>query len=348
MKNKSRNSVLLSVVLIVIYIINISYSSGPPTNAVTTGCTCHGVANANTFVSINFNNGAGLQYNNNQTYPIAITISSQANKPGAGFIMSYNIGSLTPVSSGTQITSGVWMHSTPKAMTGINPTTTTWIANWTAPATGNTPLQLKAAGNAVSLSSGSSLDQWNFASSINIALPVFFESFNVYQLNESIEVRWEVLNEKNMSNYEIQNSTDGIVFTTIKNFLPDNNESKHAYTWTDNNTNKNSKIYYRILAKDVNGNNYYSIIQSVSYKKTDSLKIYPNVISAGSGFYLLSDNLNINNDLQIYNHIGQLVLKTKIINNKQFIDIPNLSNGLYFISLSDNNSFNYLNKLIVQ
>lgn len=347
MKNKILQFLVTSVFLGVIYFTNISFSSGPPSNAAVTGCSCHGPDDASTLVTINFNNNSALAYNNGQTYPISITVASQNNKPGAGFAMSYNIGTLTPVSGGTQVSGNEWRHTTPKAMLGSFPSSTTWTANWTAPASGNTPLDLQAAGNAVSLSSGSANDEWNFASSINIPLPVKFKSIQLSSIHNQQLIEWTVLGEVNMKNYEIQFSSNGTDFKTFKSLEALNKEEEHTY----NSILETGIVsqYYRIKASDIDGKQYYSeVVFSNPSLLKKQVSIFPNVLNSNGTLTVQNENLEAQYTLCIQNSMGQTLQRINLNSQSQKVSLNNLSSGIYFVSLKNQTSQTYLDKIIIQ
>jgi len=347
MKNKVLQFIFVSTILGIAYFTNISFSAGPPDSAVTGGCTCHGAANANTLVSINFNNGGGLNYNNGQTYPLQITVSSQANKPGAGFALSYNIGSLTPVTPNTQVSGGVWKHSVPRNATGSNPSVTTWSANWTAPASGNTPLQLKAAGNAVSLSAGSSLDEWNFASDLNIPLPVFFEALHLNVAGHLVNVQWDVVNEKNIERYDVMKSSDGISFELIQSMQAANAETKHGYAVYDP-IRQAGDIYYMVVAHDLNGHSFQSTIASLGISADMATTLLmPNTVRQGEMVRVQHAD-QAGSELHIVNSIGQPILKIPLTGSSTQFNTSPLPAGMYFVTWHNGYTQKLVDRLLVR
>jgi len=77
----------------------------------------------------------------------------------------------------------------------------------------------------------------------------------------------------------------------------------------------------------------------------DNINIYPN--PANNILYIEGVFDNSNNNLQIYNSLGSLIISKQITQNITTIDISQLSNGVYFVKiLSDN--FIYKQKIIKQ
>lgn len=349
MKRKILQFIFTTLTLGIIYFTNVSYSTGPDLNTPVTGCTCHGAANANTSVIINFNNGGPLVYNNGQTYPLVITVNSLANKPGAGFAMSYNIGTLSPVTPGTTVGSGVWRQNTPRAMSGANPSTTSWVANWTAPANGSTVLQFKAAGNAVSLSNGNLLDHWFFAPTVNVPLPVFFESLHVYDAGAFNQIVWEVISEKNISFYEIQKSSNGVDFKSMETIPAINTEEKHRYEWLDPSNVGSAVVYYRILASDVDGKESYSVTESL--KKNTSLggnRLYPNIVDANSPVKILLNAVQAGDQILVTNWLGQIISQKAATAGTSEMNTAGLSAGMYFVILQSQQQRSLIDRLMIR
>jgi hypothetical protein len=349
MKKKILQFIFTSVTLGIIYFTNVSYSTGPDLNTPTAGCTCHGAANANTSVIINFNNGGPLVYNNGQTYPLVITVNSLANKPGGGFAMSYNIGTLTPVTPGTTVGSGVWRHNTPRAMSGANPSTTSWVANWTAPPNGSTVLQFKAAGNAVSLSNGSALDHWNFAPDVNVPLPVFFESLKVSASGAYNNIVWDVISEKNIKSYEIQRSGNGVDFKSVHSVTALNTEQKHSYEWMDLSDPLSSVLYYRIMAIDVDGKESYSVTESLKRDAASAVNLlYPNMASANSQVKVQLAETQAGDEILLISSMGQIISRTAIHARTTDLSTAGLAEGMYFVVLKSQQQRVLIDRLMIR
>lgn len=77
----------------------------------------------------------------------------------------------------------------------------------------------------------------------------------------------------------------------------------------------------------------------------NSFIVFPN--PAKDIFYLsLSEKLSFQNNLIIYNNVGQIVFNESNINAKQTIDISKFSSGMYFVKLMSNNKI-YTSKISI-
>jgi len=77
----------------------------------------------------------------------------------------------------------------------------------------------------------------------------------------------------------------------------------------------------------------------------DNINIYPN--PANNTLYIEGAFDNSNNNLQIYNLLGSLIISKQITQNTTTIDISQLSNGVYFVKILTDN-FTYKQKIIKQ
>ena len=333
----------LTAILAIIYFTNVSYSSGPTTNSATAGCSCHGPANLNAVVAVSFN-GGNLYYTNGQTYPITISVVSYNSLTAAGFALSTNVGTFNSPPAGTQVQGNVWMHNTPQGpfgSTGSAFTLATWTINWTAPATGAVPLQIFASGNAVNLDGGPGGDEWAFATSLNVALPVIFTNFTASSFEKNIVLNWSIADEKNVKEYQIEQSENGIDFSTIgkveANLLT-------TYQFIDDSKSNTSLAYYRIKAIDMDGKFISSKIIKVEKESKSSLvKIYPTIITGNTPIQIQHNESQA--ELMIYNMNGQLVKTQQISSSTSNFVLNEISKGIYFVFIKTNNQTSFVDKI---
>jgi hypothetical protein len=336
------NCSFLTAILAIIYFTNVSYSNGGFSNLVVTGgCSCHSsVSNTNTNVVIDFNSG-NLYYNNGQTYSLTVTVNSSSNMPSAGFALSTNLGTFGTAPAGTQLSGNVWKHSSPQATSGSSPSTTSWTINWTAPATGALPLQIFAVGNAVN-GGGSGGDEWAFAPSLNVVLPVIFTHFTASSFEKNIVLNWSIADEKNVKEYQIEQSENGIDFSTIgkieANLLA-------SYQFIDDSKSNTALAYYRIKAIDMDGKFISSkIIKVEKESKPSSVKIYPTIVTGNTPIHIQHNESQA--ELMIYNMNGQLVKTQQVTSSTSNFALNEISKGIYFVFIkTNNNNISFVDKI---
>ncbi|UAY51965.1 T9SS type A sorting domain-containing protein [Ferruginibacter albus] len=115
-------------------------------------------------------------------------------------------------------------------------------------------------------------------------LPVTFTSVKANQKSTGIQVDWNVENEVNIMQYEVEKSADGKTFSKTNSTLPTgNNNSSVSYSWLDSKPFDGAN-YYRIKSIDKDGTVRYSqIIRVVSGSdngaaKNGAITVYPNPV----------------------------------------------------------------------
>ena len=78
----------------------------------------------------------------------------------------------------------------------------------------------------------------------NVPLPIDSISFKVSHSNNTNSISWKVLEEKNVSYYQLEKSNDGITFNTLSK-IPSESKSMNSYLFSDN-TSESPIIYYRL------------------------------------------------------------------------------------------------------
>ncbi|UAY53629.1 T9SS type A sorting domain-containing protein [Ferruginibacter albus] len=109
----------------------------------------------------------------------------------------------------------------------------------------------------------------------NGPLPVTFVSTNVLlDASSNAVVQWNVAQQLNVAAYVIERSVDGKNFAAVAT-ISATNDTKYSYT--DNATPLNGKIYYRIRAVELSGNVSYTPVMALSHDQQQSgITIYPN------------------------------------------------------------------------
>ena len=168
-------------------------------------------------------------------------------------------------------------------------------------------------------------------------------------INDKAILKWSTQNEKNMKEYEVEKSVDGLNFSPIGLATAANDITGADYTFNDPE-NVNSLAYYRlkIVSLSNNSNQYSKII--MLYNKNALVKV--------SAINPFKNNLKINiflpreGDVEfiLFNAFGKTVNKNSLHLNKgnsQAIldDVEHLSSGIYILRTVFNNTI-VQNKLI--
>ena len=160
------------------------------------------------------------------------------------------------------------------------------------------------------------------------------------QSNTAIVVDWNVENERNMKQYEVEKSVDGINFTGTSIVLAVNSNTAH-YNWTDLNA-VNGYNYYRIKSTALNGEVRYSFVVKVleGGSGKQEIVVYPNPITDAR------INLQLNNMpagsyiLKLVNNAGQVVFSNRLTHmqgsSTESVNLaPGLAKGVYQLEITN-------------
>lgn len=163
-------------------------------------------------------------------------------------------------------------------------------------------------------------------------LPVHIVSFNAsIAPNNKVLLVWQSQNEIGFSHYNVQRSYDGVSYITIgrvnANFIKN-------YSISDNPSNVNSTIYYRLQLVNTNGTFSYTEVRTVLLNLfSNNGVIYPN---PAKNNITVSANYRSLNIVDVTGKIHIAHTKATKISPTQF-NISKLPKGIYFVQLIDNN-----------
>jgi len=292
--------------------------------------------------------GSGGSVGNALPTPVN-SIGTQDISAAAGKIILVN--STTPIgidASGCPTTapSDFIGYGTPIATTGANCAETS-----AKTATGNNTASLirtnvcaDANNNSTDFTNSTTITPRNTSTTVvncpnAIPLPVKFTNLKASKKAAAIELSFSNATEKDVVNYDIERSTDGIQFTSIATLKTMHNDgSQGDYIFTDERP-LNGVNFYRIKATETSGKVAYSLIVKINAAAMQSgLTISPNPVKNGVLNFQVS-NLNPGAyDLLIRNTAGQIVHKQRLRNVgnefSQTLLLNNLKAGMYYLEIS--------------
>jgi hypothetical protein len=181
------------------------------------------------------------------------------------------------------------------------------------------------------------------------ALPTTFLNVTAAQKNAGIEVSWTTAKETNMSNFEVEESTDGNNFSKATSVAA-NNATTNVYNWFDANI-INGDNYYRIKSVEKSGTAKYSNIVKVKLgTKASEFSVYPNPVKGGIVSLQMSNVEKGIYTVKIFNNLGQ-ELAIKTINHNggsvtQTIDLgKTVAAGIYKLQI--NNGTTSITKTVI-
>ena len=126
-----------------------------------------------------------------------------------------------------------------------------------------------------------------------------------------MKVEWKVSNEKDMKQYEVERSSNGLLFTKQATVAAMNTGSAN-YNWLDTYVLP-GVYYYRIRCINVDGKIQYTGIVKVLIGDGKSLiTIYPNPITDGMIHLQLTNAPEGKYKIKLINKLGQLIVQKQI------------------------------------
>jgi hypothetical protein len=114
-------------------------------------------------------------------------------------------------------------------------------------------------------------------------LPVTLKSFDAKLDNGKASLKWVSATELNFSHYAVQRSLDGKDFTDVSMVLSSGKELNNvSYAYTENVSNVNGLVYYRLKMVDIDGKYKYSAIRILKVNTVGaalSISTYPNPVA---------------------------------------------------------------------
>jgi len=217
------------------------------------------------------------------------------------------------------------------AIDGANPSATTW-AQEGASSIGNavvTSLALRTSDNKMAIGTHG-YGMWS--SVVGTVLPVKLFDFRGQLNNNSALLYWSTAFESNSSEFQVEKSTDGIIFNKIGRVPASGNSSyTKNYNYTDNNiTGVN---YYRLKMVDLDGRSEYSKIIVISNFNKSQVSLFPNPASS----FITITGIHSNGLITITNMNGIQLQQIKSTGSNETLDLSRLNIGTYIITYSYQN-----------
>lgn len=190
------------------------------------------------------------------------------------------------------------------------------------------------------------LDNVQYANDISLkTLPVKFSNIKANTVKEGTKILWENLAEQGVAKYIIEQSADGIHFSSIGEENPLlNNGLKSGYIFIDSFSFQQSEFFYRIKAIELTGKVYYSDIIHISNKRSQTeIMIYPNPLTTKKLNIELSNLPKGNYSIEVFDGLQRLQAKKSFdLSGGSFTEImelpPNLQIGIYYLRISNKNN----------
>lgn len=166
------------------------------------------------------------------------------------------------------------------------------------------------------------------------ALPVRLIDFSGVNQGLNNLLSWQVADEKNVKNYEVQRSSIGSDFSTIAR-VPASGRSD--YRFTDDNLSAGSNWYYRLRVVDADGGASYSKVVLIRSSQGAQLRVYPNPFRSVLKLEIEANSSGPGN-LVLAGMDGRTLIRKQInlrsgINEILLPETAGLTNGTYVLKL---------------
>lgn len=167
-------------------------------------------------------------------------------------------------------------------------------------------------------------------------------SYSVVKQNNIALIRWNTVSEQNNSFFEVQRSTDGLNYQTLKIVAGVGTTNLPQYYRYTDDTPFNGVNYYRIKQVDLNGNYTYLGVRAVTFRLADkSFVVYPNP-SVGRLYIRLLVATEEKINVRLIDIAGRIVHQESIPANKLQADyqlnlVGTPTKGLYILEIKGKN-----------
>jgi hypothetical protein len=166
-----------------------------------------------------------------------------------------------------------------------------------------------------------------------LIVPVHLLAFNAKQVGGvAVDADWNVTDEVNLKNYEVEHSIDAIHFSKIGVVNAKGNVGITTYTFRHNNpvTGKN---YYRLKMMNNDGGFTYSPVKMVNFGKSVTVNVYPNPVSDKLNISINKQD-NTANTIRLLNSFGQQIISKTFVGSTD-IDMKAFAAGTYILQVND-------------
>lgn len=151
--------------------------------------------------------------------------------------------------------------------------------------------------------------------------------------NNSVELEWKTVSEKDIKSFRLERSEDGIDYKTIANGIHAVG-SGYKYTFTDRTVTDNQMYYYKLVAVDNAGkDDFERVIVLAAQTKHKDINLIPN--PASNAVDIILNETKTYTAIEIYNTLGQKVksIIPELNATKFSVDLSDLSKGIYFVNV---------------
>jgi hypothetical protein len=171
--------------------------------------------------------------------------------------------------------------------------------------------------------------------------------FTAQKEDRNAKLSWSIKESADYSLFEIEKSTNGIVFEKIATQTNIQNNGLRNFSFTDYNLPK-GVVFYRIKIIEKDGSSFYTKIASINNKFSESFVVSPNpasdhIMISHSASTTLLTNVKV---LDASGRVVKTIAKQTIApGNKLRIPIQGLASGTYYVEIEGGEYFKVVKKI---
>jgi hypothetical protein len=181
-------------------------------------------------------------------------------------------------------------------------------------------------------------------------LPVEFLSFDAFKNNQTVDVKWETVSERNSSHFIVQRSTDNTNFVAMGRVEAKGTTLANTkYLFNDAKPNRGIN-YYRLLQVDLDGKETFTKIVAINFDgELGELQVFPNPSSEGVAFNVILPTERGNEvEIKMTDAIGKQVFFQRFKFEGGIIQLPaDFAKGFYTLTIATPKE-NYVRKLVIK
>jgi len=209
--------------------------------------------------------------------------------------------------------------------------------NWFCPGR-HQPLQGSVNVPTVTRSKVTGFSNFGFAGGVNNALPISLISFDATCDGNSVIVDWTTASEANNKEFHIEESKDGITWTTAKTIAGAGNSNSIRHYQEQIKPGFSGSGYMRLSQVDYNGDSetFDPVFVTCEESRKNEVKIFPNPTADYANVELTaSEDFKVH--LTVFSSSGQILLSTtsnlQAGKNLLRLDVTSLPPGSYYLNL---------------
>ncbi len=158
-------------------------------------------------------------------------------------------------------------------------------------------------------------------------LPLKLASFAATKQYTNTCVSWSTAFEQNNAYFDVEASSDGILFSNIGTIQAiGNSNSEHNYKFIHSDPGKGTH-YYRLKMVEKSGKSTYSPTRVINFSEKNNLLAFPNPVKDR----LSISGVKVGTQLCLLDPDGKILLIKRVKTPTETMDLQSFSNGIYFV-----------------